>query len=119
MPDQEALPPTEHERFDPLAQGLWARYRIGNEINHSMWMRACAEGSYVGTCRRCGDYLIPLRPYQVNTKRTDYEAHCRREVVIRLIDGVRSVEGCGYIICAPNGRCLTYSSRASERSKDQ
>lgn len=117
MAEQETL--TERTVFNPLDHGLWARYRSGNQIDHAAWMRACADGSWVGTCRRCGDYLLPLRPYQINAKRTDYEAHCRREVVVRLIDGVRTVEGCGWILNAPSGRALTYSSRASERSKDQ
>jgi hypothetical protein len=104
MADQETL--TERTSFNPLDHGLWARYHDHGEILHGAWMRACAEGSFVGTCRHCGDYLIPLRPHQVNGKRTDYEAHCHAST-------------CGAIMLAPCGRVLAYSSRASERRKDQ
>lgn len=103
MAEQETL--TERPAFNPLDHGLWARYRAGNEIEHAAWMRACAEGAWVGTCRRCGDYLIPLRPHQVSGKRTDYEAHCRNDA-------------CGAIVLACCGRVLSYSSRASERKGD-
>ena len=103
MAEQETL--TERTAFNPLDHGLWARYKTGNQVDHAAWMRACAEGSWVGTCRLCGDYLIPVRPHQANAKRTDYEAHCR-------------AEACGWILNAPGGRIVHYSSRAQERRKD-
>ncbi len=100
MPDQQSLPPTEQARIDPLTQGLWSRLTNGFYIDHSAWMRACAEGHHVGTCRRCGDYLVPRHPDQVGN-RTDYEANCR-------------VEACGWTLNAPGGRILTRSSRHNE-----
>lgn len=115
MADQETLISQPHH--NPLNHGLWARYVDGDTINHAAWLRACAEGGYVGTCRRCGDYLKPRYPNEVSDRRTDYEAHCRRETTATIVDGKRVVDGCGWECNASDGRILHRSSRTSERKK--
>ena len=116
MPAQETLPGTGHTPFNPLDHGLY-RHLVDAEgfIIHTLWMRACAEGLFVGTCRRCGDYLIPARPDEVTNQRTDYEAACRRRLTVQVVDGVRRLDGCGWVLTAVGGRTFARSSRWSER----
>lgn len=83
----------------PGEGGLWRRYLDGDGINHAAWMRARACGAFVGTCRRCGGYLVPQRPDQ-RADRTDYEADCRNT-------------RCGYVLVAPGGRVARGSTRRS------
>lgn len=116
MPHQETLPGTgQPDRFDPLDHRLY-RGLVDAEgvIVHAAWMRACAAGEFVGTCRRCGDYLVPSRPVEIN-QRTDYEATCRNRMTSSVINGVRHVAGCGWVLVAPGGRVFGRSSRTSER----
>lgn len=82
-----AQEPLIHE---PAAAGLWRRFVEDGAINHGQWMRACAEGGFVGECP-CGDYLMPRRPEQVGSRRVDYSAVCRSG-------------GCDKEVCAPGGR---------------
>ncbi|MET8908368.1 hypothetical protein [Micromonospora sp. NPDC004551] len=104
MPTQETLPGTAQPARD---RGLWARFVDADGlIIHSLWMRACAEQTYVGTCRRCGDHLRPERPMQVTATRQDYEARC-----------VRPIGTCGWTCNAPGGRVFRGSSRDRERTK--
>jgi hypothetical protein len=100
--DQETLP-VQTAAFNPAVHGLWKRFVDEHHINHGAWLRACAEGAWVGTCRHCGDYLIPRQPQQIG-ERWDYEAHCRSPVRESHVDGRRVVTGCGQILCAPGGR---------------
>lgn len=102
MPDtQEALPGTgDGPAFDPAQHGLWQRFVDGDQVAHGAWLRACAEHTFVGTCRVCGDYLTPAYPEQLDG-RTDYEARCRSE-------------RCGHTVVAPGGRLLRRSSRHSQ-----
>ena len=104
----------ERSTFDALEHGLWARFTDGDRINHGAWLRVRAEGGFVGTCRRCGDYLVPLAPYEHTDDRVDYEAHCRREIVATMVGGKRQVEGCEWTLSAPGGRMLRRSSRHDE-----
>ena len=101
-------------KFDALEHGLWARFTDGDHINHGAWLRARAEGAHVGTCRRCGEYLIALEPYEHTNGRVDYEAHCRREIVATMVAGKRTVTGCEWTFNAPGGRILRRSSRHDE-----
>jgi hypothetical protein len=91
-------------RFDPLKHGLFRRFKddAGN-IDHGQWSRAIAEGVPVGSCRRCGHDLTPRRPDQISPTRIDYEATCRNEE-------------CEWVMHAPGGRYLRYSSRLGERT---
>lgn len=116
MPDQETLPGTGRIPFDPLDHGLY-RHLVDSDgvIVHGAWLRACAAGEFVGTCRQCGDYLIPARPDEVTSQRIDYEAACRRRQTITVVDGVRRLDGCGWRLIAAGGRTFTRSSRRSER----
>lgn len=116
MPRQDFLPGTGRaQAFDPLEHGLYRRFlndarcNCGDKANpghshieHGQWLRAIAEGAHVGTCRQCGDYLIPQRPEQISQTRTDYEASCRNEE-------------CRWVCNAPSGRYLRGSSRLHER----
>lgn len=72
-------------------EGLYRLVLRDGEIDHAAWLRARAEARYVGTCRRCGDYLVPLMPHE-HAGRTDYQADCRRG------------DDCGYTLLAPGGR---------------
>jgi hypothetical protein len=94
MPNQETLTP-----FDPTAEGLYDRYVRGDYIDHAAWLRACAAGELVGTCRWCGDQLAP-RPAEEVSKIWWYEADCRT---------------CTKIYAAPGGRILKRSSRHTEQ----
>ena len=94
----------ETPRFDSLDHRLYKRFIDGDgNINHGQWLRALAERQWVGTCRRCGDYLIPQTPHQVSNTRTDYESVCRNR------------KGCGWTCYAPRGRYAQGSTRKSER----
>jgi len=97
MGEQETL--VERVRFNALDHGLWERFKDGDRINHGAWLRARAEGAHVGTCRICGDYLIPAAPYEHTDGRVDNEAHCR---------------ACTATVNAPGGRILRRSSRLDE-----
>lgn len=89
--------------FNALDHRLYKRFVDGaGLINHREWLRALAERQWVGTCRKCGDYLIPQRPYEVSHTRTDYEAVCRDKQ-------------CRWTCQAPNGRYAQGSTRKSER----
>jgi hypothetical protein len=89
--------------FDSREHKLYKRFLDGaGHIQHGPWLRAMAEGAHVGTCRRCGDWLIPQRPREVSASRTDYQADCRDE-------------GCGWVCVIPGGRYLVGSTRLSER----
>jgi hypothetical protein len=87
--------------FDPLAHSLWTRFVDNGRIEHGAWLRACAEGGFVGTCRLCGSYLRPRHPEQHGT-RTDYEAVCVSA-------------SCEHIVLCVGGRTLARSSQRSER----
>ena len=115
MADQETLP--VQNAFNPAVHGLWKRFVDDGRINHGAWLRACAEGTWVGTCRRCGDYLVPLQPAERGRGHWEYEAACRTPAVLSTVDGVRRASGCGKTICAPGGRTLHRSSLLSERGK--
>jgi hypothetical protein len=99
MAEQETL--DERNGMDPFIHSLWKRFVDNGCVVHGAWLRACAENSYVGTCRICGDYLIPRHPYAVRAG-YDYEYQCR------------NVQ-CGHIYNAPGGRSFARSSRSSER----
>ncbi len=86
----------------PHDAGLWPRYVTGGAIDHAQWLRARAESQFVGTCRRCGDYLVPDPPAEL-AGRTDYTARCRR------------AEECGYELAAPGGRVMRHSGRRSDQ----
>lgn len=60
---------------NPLDHGLWQRYTTGDTINHAAWLRARAEGSFVGTCRTCAGHLAP-RPPEHHGILIWYEATC-------------------------------------------
>lgn len=83
MTGQQAMLP------DPSDSRIWPRFIEDGGIAHGQWMKACAEGAFVGQCT-CGDYLTPRRPEQVG-KRTDYTAVCRSS-------------SCDKEVCAPGGR---------------
>lgn len=101
MDTQDALPGTPAPTFNPMDHGLWKRFIEDGQINHGQWLRARAEGQWVGTCRRCGDYLTPEAPDE-HGQRTDYQASCRSDK-------------CGYVMSAPGGRIALGSTRKSER----
>lgn len=97
---QDVLPGVgQPDASNPRNHGLYRRFLDGNgNIEHGQWLRACAEGQPVGTCRRCGSTLIPRRPDQINDKRTDYEADCHNEACARVFN-------------APGGRVKRPDSR--------
>lgn len=99
MTSQQA--PLTHQ---PGEGGLWRKVLDGNTVNHSAWLRARAEGSFVGNCRRCGDYLIPAEPQQRGSG-FDYAAYCRQ------------TDTCRYELAAPGGRVLRRSTCLSEQPK--
>lgn len=121
MAQQETLPGAGDDTpVNALDHGLWGRFVDADGlIIDAAWMRACAAGEFVGTCRQCGDYLLPVRPADVNANRRDYEAHCRRGAQIHVVDGVRVTEGCGWTCDAPGGRVFGRSSRQLERRKGE
>lgn len=104
MAEQETL--HDDQRIgpvDPALHGLWKRYVEDGRIRDGEWLRACESGEFVGTCRHCGDYLVPRRPMRVGS-RWDYEAECRDQTRESRVDGHRVVTGCGHTIAAPGGR---------------
>lgn len=105
MADQETLADVPGT-FDPTIHGLWKRFVDNHQIREGEWLRACEAGEFVGTCRHCGDYLIPRRPLKVAPTRWDYEAECRSRVAESKVDGIRVVTGCGATLCAPGGRLV-------------
>lgn len=116
MPQQETLTP--EPVFNPMDHGLWRRFvDAEGRIVEAAWLRACAAGEFVGTCRRCGDYLIPARPDHVSGSRTDYEATCRRRSEVVVKDGIRHLEGCGWRCNAPSGVVSRKSMRWSEQPR--
>lgn len=121
MNEQEALLPDETGRraktaFNPADHGLWKSILDGaGRIDHNKWMMAIRNGQYVGTCRRCGDYLVPARPDD-HAGRRDYEATCRNESIGNAVRGNVQVDiACAYTIVAINGR--TYAGTTSTRRK--
>ena len=56
-------------------QGLSARYVQDGQIDRAQWQHACHSAEPVGTCRECGEPLMPRRPRQVG-QRVDFEAVC-------------------------------------------
>lgn len=123
MADQETLPgvapnaQTAHApTFDALQHGLWARVKdVDGTVNEAAWLRAYAMHEFVGTCRICGSYLVPLRPEQIGNRK-DFEAHCIHwPTIVATVDGVRAVTGCGWALNAPGGRRCERSSRWSEQ----
>lgn len=118
MADQETL--TDETRqtsttFNPAIHGLWKRFVENGTIRHGEWLRACAAGEFVGTCRHCGDYLIPAHPLQVG-QRWDYEAQCRSKATSSIVDGARHVSGCGHVMAAPGGRLKKPKRQRSTRT---
>lgn len=123
--EQETLPgvgpdeaPAANHRpaFDALLHGLWQRVKDADgTINEAAWLRACAEHGFVGTCRVCGSYLVPMHPEQIGGRK-DFEAHCSSwPAVNATVNGVRTVTGCGQVFNAPNGRRCERSMRWSEQ----
>lgn len=99
--------PARHSRLftvDPSQHGLWDRVVSGGRILHEAWLRAVAEGAFVGTSRRCGAYLRPDAADDRGGGRFDYVARCTNESVSGATDGRYSVAGCGAEMCAPGGR---------------
>lgn len=88
-------PPTTATGHD----GLWRRYVAAGEVLHAAWLHARSAGEWVGTCRLCGDYLIPLPPDE-HAGRIDYEAACRNRQ-------------CRYVLLAPGGRVMGGSAAKS------
>lgn len=82
--------------------GLYRFMVSADYIVHGRWLRACAEGNWVGECRTCGGYLRPEEPEE-HDRRFDYEASCTT---------------CGHIILAPDGRVLASSSLHSDAPRD-
>lgn len=85
-----------------MSDGLYRFVVYDDYIQHGRWLRARAEGSWVGECRTCGGYLAPEEPWEHN-HRTDYEAACIK---------------CGHVVMAPNGRVLRESGRHSQMPGD-
>jgi len=112
VPSQETLDSGHTKIIDPADHGLWnSVVDNGTTVNHHAWMRACATGASVGTCRVCGALLEPCRPDDLGHGRIDYEAQCRN----RSVWTRGAVAGCGQIINAPGGRVLVRSARRSEQ----
>lgn len=123
MNEQDALLPDENGRtartqFNPNDHGLWrSLVNADGRINHEKWMMAIANGQYVGTCRRCGDWLVPARP-EDNHGRRDYEATCRNPSIGKAIRGDVQVDiACAYIVLAVNGRTFAGTTRAKARKQ--
>jgi hypothetical protein len=96
---------TGQERLDgmPVGNGrIWRAFQVNGVVAHGKWLRACAEGAFVGDCH-CGGLLAPAPPVQV-AGRTDYLARCRSP-------------GCGAERLAPGGRVLNGSASQSRRPK--
>jgi hypothetical protein len=110
MPEQEPIPgsttakPPPLFEVDPTQHGLWSRVVEAGRISHPVWLRAVAEGGFVGTCRRCGSYLRPLPADDRGNGLFDYEAQCENRHSSTVADGVRTVAGCGAVMVAPGGR---------------
>lgn len=107
--EQDALLPDENGTtratpFDPNKHGVW-RSMVGadGKILDGKWETARRDGSFVGTCRRCGSYLRPRAPEEING-RTDYEATCINMVASTVLrGGVQTAVPCAYAAVAPNG----------------
>lgn len=119
MNEQDALLPDENgqlarSRFNPADHGLWRSVvQSDGRIDHQKWMLAIASGQFVGTCRRCGGYLIPATPDD-RAGRRDYEASCRNPSIGKAIRGDVQVDiACTYTIVAVNGR--TFAGTTSTR----
>jgi hypothetical protein len=103
--------------IDPMQHGLYpiVMDASGDAIDHGKWLRACAEGKLVGTCRWCGHYLKPEAPAEM-AGRFDYEATCVND----FRSGVDPetgywVAGCGKTVVMPGGRVFRKSTRDRER----
>lgn len=104
MADQEVLfAPAANVRFNPEAEGLWKRVLEddGLHIKLGAWNRARAEGSFVGTCRRCGGHLRP-EPTDVPGPDDDMStiAEWLQATCVR----------CGHEFVAPDGKVLQRSA---------
>lgn len=52
----------------PGQGGIWKKFWLSGDtraINAAPWMDALAQESLVGTCRSCGGYLKPAKPYRI------------------------------------------------------
>jgi hypothetical protein len=88
MAEQQTLPGA------PDHGGLWRRHVTNSTIDHAAWLRARSEGQPVGTCRQCGDHLLPETPNDHNG-RLDYTATCRSCDASLLAPGGRVMRGSG------------------------
>lgn len=84
--------------------GLYRALVTDGHINHPAWLRAHAEHRFVGTCRQCGDYLIPDQPHEHPGGRIDYTAACRNE-------------SCRWEMSAPGGRVMRHSTKLSDQPR--
>lgn len=121
MNEQDALLPDENgqtarTQFNPASHGVWrSLVRADGRIDHEKWMMAISNGQFVGTCRMCGDYLIPARP-EDHAGRRDYEATCRNTSIGKAMRGNAQVDiACAYTVVAVNGRTFSGTTRAKAR----
>jgi uncharacterized OB-fold protein len=82
-------------------EGIYRTIAPDREIDHHAWLRARAEGRPVGSCRSCGDYMMPQRPDE-HSGRTDYEAQCRT---------------CGRVLLAPGGRRMSSALKSHRANR--
>lgn len=122
MNEQDALLPDENGTtrptpFNPDAHGLWRSMVKNGHIDDMKWKEAVSTGGFVGTCRRCGDYMIPGKPVEVNG-RTDYEARCRNMAGSKARRGGQVVDvPCDYVMNAPGGRTYAGTTRGASRKR--
>jgi|SRR5688572_6075755 hypothetical protein len=109
--------------FKPENQGMMPEFTTGafdakgyTEIDHGRWLGACAYGTAIGTCRRCGALMMPERPREYDGY-FEYTAVCRRPftAIYDPESRTRYVDGCGYEFVSPRGKLLIGSSMRSER----
>ncbi|MBM0275114.1 hypothetical protein [Micromonospora tarensis] len=62
----------------PGRGGIWRKFLLpGRTINAAPWLDALAQHHPVGTCRDCGGYLKPGKPYRpAGSTRDWYPATC-------------------------------------------
>lgn len=61
---------------DPDRAGIWRAYLLPNgDVHGTAWEDARARDTLIGTCRACGSYLRPGRPYKAGAA-TWYPATC-------------------------------------------
>ena len=89
------------EQFDPTKHGLYRRFlNDDGDLRSTTWNAAVEGGEHVGTCRRCGFYLLGRPTHQAGPI-VWYGAYCTNP-------------GCGWEMAAPNGEILRRSSRHNE-----